>query len=135
METIEMERLADTAQVAALSDAAKRLRQTLVHHPSLRLGFIYDDGASSETTELDLPKEVVKLFLDMLELLAQQHSVSLTVKKVEMTTEETANFLGVSRSLVLKEAKLGRLKFRMVGTRRMIALDEAMRYRAAQQKP
>jgi hypothetical protein len=134
MEPIEMERLTHKTQLAAVSNAAKRLSQTLNAHPSLRLGFIYDDGASSETTELDLPTEVVKLFLGMLELLAKQNSISLSVKKVEMTTEETARFLGISRSLVIKEAESGRLMFRMSGNRRIILLQDAIRFRDEHQK-
>jgi IS30 family transposase len=55
---------------------------------------------------------VVQLFLDMLDLLAQRQSVSLCVKKLEMTTEEVARFLGVSRSLIRREIERGRLKFR-----------------------
>ena len=134
MEPIEMERLTDKTQLGAVSDAAQRLSRTLNAHPNLRLGFIYDDGASSETTELDLPMEVVQLFLDVLKLLAKQNSISLGVKKVEMTTQEAARFLGISRSLVIKEAEAGRLKFRKSGTRRIILLQDAMRFRDEHQK-
>jgi len=49
MKLAEMDRLTDRLQLAAVADAAERLRHTLVQHPDLRLGFIFPDGASSAT--------------------------------------------------------------------------------------
>jgi len=134
MKLAEMDRLTDRLQLAAVADAAERLRHTLVQHPDLRLGFIFPDGASSATTELDLPPMVVQMFVDVLDLLAQGQAVSLSVKKLEMTTEETASFLGVSRSLIRQEIERGRLKFRKTGNRRMISRDEAVLYRDEKQR-
>jgi len=128
MKAVEMDALVVRRDLLAVAEGARRLRETLVRHSDLRLGFIFPDGSSSETTELDLPDQAVHLFASILELLSCGKGVCLTVRRQEMTTEQAAAFLGVSRSVVRKEIGQGRIKFRMAGNRRMVDRDEALRY-------
>ena len=55
-------------------------------------------------------------------------------EKYELTTQEAANFLNVSRPFVIKEIEANRLKCRKVNRHRRIEFEELRRYQAAQQQ-
>jgi excisionase family DNA binding protein len=47
----------------------------------------------------------------------------------QMTMQEAADFLGVSRPFLIKEMEEGRLRFRKVGTHRRLDRSEVVAYR------
>jgi excisionase family DNA binding protein len=53
-------------------------------------------------------------------------------QKHELSTQEAADFLNVSRPFVVKEIEQGRLQHRKVGRHRRVAFDEVVRYQSAQ---
>lgn len=55
-------------------------------------------------------------------------------EKHELTTQEAANFLNVSRPFVIKEIEANRLKCRKVNRHRRIEFEELRRYQSAQQQ-
>jgi len=55
-------------------------------------------------------------------------------QKAQMTTQEAASFLNVSRPFVIKEIEAGRLKCHMVNTHRRIDFDELVRYQTEQRR-
>lgn len=57
----------------------------------------------------------------------------LVPQKHELTTQEAANFLNVSRPFVIKEIEANRLKCRKVSHRR-IEFEELRRYQTEQQQ-
>ena len=54
----------------------------------------------------------------------------LVPQKLELTTQEAAAFLNVSRPFVIKEIEQGRLQCRMVNRHRRIEFEELVRYQA-----
>jgi len=52
-------------------------------------------------------------------------------QQAELSTQEAAAFLNVSRSFVIKEMGEGRLKHRKVGLHRRIAFEDLQAYQAA----
>ncbi|MCC7463954.1 MAG: helix-turn-helix domain-containing protein [Gammaproteobacteria bacterium] len=75
-----------------------------------------------------IPPGAVRLFLDVLTQLGQGRSVAILPKKAELTTQEVADFLNVSRPYVVKLIKSGALPARTVGTRRRIAFQDLIRF-------
>ena len=59
-------------------------------------------------------------------------AVMLVPQNHELTTQEAAAFLNVSRPFVIKEVEAGRLKCRKVGRHRRIEFTELRRYQGAQ---
>ena len=60
--------------------------------------------------------------------MSEGRQITLMPENREFTTVEAANFLNVSRPFVIKEIAAGRLKHRMVGTHRRIALEDLIAY-------
>ena len=58
----------------------------------------------------------------------------LVPQKHELTTQEAASFLNVSRPFVIKEIEANRLKCRKVNRHRRIEFEELRRYQTAQQQ-
>ena len=67
---------------------------------------------------ISIPPGAVRLFLDILTQLGQGRAVTIVPGKVELTTQDVADYLNVSRPYVVKLIESGKLPARMVGTRR-----------------
>ena len=76
----------------------------------------------------DLPEPVVTLVRQILFEMGQGHAVSLSSLPSELTTQEAATALGVSRPFVIKLMAEGELAYRRVGTHRRVRLDEVLAY-------
>jgi excisionase family DNA binding protein len=60
--------------------------------------------------------------------MAQQQPIVLIPQNHELTTQEVANLLNVSRPFVIKQIESGMLKCRKVGRHRRVEFSELMRY-------
>jgi excisionase family DNA binding protein len=76
----------------------------------------------------DLPDSVLVLVRQILTEMAQGHAVSLSALPKELSTQEAATVLGVSRPFVIKLMEEGQLAYRKVGSHRRVMLDEVMVY-------
>ena len=83
-----------------------------------------DDG-----TDLQLPKLVTPLLIKILTEMAQGNAVTLIPLHAELTTQEGANLLNVSRPFLNKMLDRGELKFHKVGTHRRIKFSDLEDYR------
>ena len=83
---------------------------------------------SSDVSVGDLPKPVLALVQQILEEMAKGHAVSLSALPDELTTQEAATVLGVSRPFVVKLMDQGFLAYRKVGTHRRVMLSEVLSY-------
>jgi excisionase family DNA binding protein len=63
--------------------------------------------------------------------LAHGRAISLVPADTMLTTNETADFLGMSRPHLLKILGRGEIPFEMVGTHRRIAFQDLVRYKEA----
>jgi len=64
--------------------------------------------------------------------MAKREPMMLVPQKCELTTQEAAAFLNVSRPFVIKEINANRLKCRLVNSHRRIEFEELTRYQDAQ---
>jgi excisionase family DNA binding protein len=76
----------------------------------------------------DLPDSVLVLVRQILTEMAQGHAVSLSALPKELSTQQAATVLGVSRPFVIKLMDEGQLAYRKVGSHRRVMLDEVMVY-------
>lgn len=77
---------------------------------------------------ISLPPGAVRLFMDVLTQLGQGRGVTILPEKVELTTQEVADYLNVSRPYVVKLIEANKLPARMVGTRRRVAFEDLIRF-------
>lgn len=86
------------------------------------------DAGEEETIEL--PAGAVKLLVEILEDMASGHAVTIVPQNAELTTQQAADFLNVSRPFLiqlLEEKK--KLPFRKVGTHRRVRFEDVLRYK------
>lgn len=81
-----------------------------------------------------LPPRALRFFADVLRQMAKREPMVLLPQKLELTTQEAAAFLNVSRPFVIKEIEAQRLKCRLVNRHRRIEFEELMRYQKAQKE-
>ena len=79
--------------------------------------------------ELSLPTFAAHLLLDALKALASGHAVTVVPVPAELTTQQAADILNVSRPYVIKLLDDRRLPFRRVGNRRKVHLEDVLRYK------
>lgn len=88
---------------------------------------IVDHDASEET--LKLPAPAVRLLLRILEEMAQGNAVTLIPVHAELTTQEAADILNISRPSLIQLLDAKKIEFRRVGTHRRIRFEALMTYK------
>jgi len=84
----------------------------------------------AETGEtVELPAAAVGLLVNLLSAMAEGSTVTLIPIHDELTTQQAADLLGVSRPFLIKQLEQGRIPFRKVGTHRRIRFQDLMQYK------
>lgn len=95
---------------------------------------VADAQAGIDAPVLEIPPRALRFFADVLRQMAKREPMLLMPHKHELTTQDAANFLNVSRPFVVKEIEAGHLKCRPVGAHRRIEFQELRRYMAEQKR-
>jgi excisionase family DNA binding protein len=125
------------AQEAEMAKVAQRcIMAALDHSRAPKIVLVEEGGDPEVAPTIELPPQALRAIADLLGLMAQQQPVMLIPQKHEMTTQEAANFLNVSRPYVIKLIEEGALKCRKVGRHRriefqdLVAFQQQMRQRS-----
>jgi excisionase family DNA binding protein len=89
--------------------------------------------AGHEVTSIDLPPAAARLVIQLLKELGAGHAVTLVPTDAEITTQQAADLLNVSRPYVVGLIDNGVLPTRMVGNQRRLPLKQVLAYKAEQQ--
>lgn len=92
------------------------------------------EGGGGELPVLHVPPRALRFFADVLRQMAKREPMMLVPQKTELTTQQAAAFLNVSRPFVIKEIEAGRLQCRLVNRHRRIEFEELIRYQAEQKQ-
>ena len=87
-------------------------------------------AAGREVTTFDLPPSVARLLLDILKETAAGHAVSVVPLEAEITTQQAADLLNVSRPYLIRMIEKGTLPIRLVGNQRRLPLKDVLTYKA-----
>ena len=90
---------------------------------------------ADEHDSVELPEGVYRILRQVVAALQAGQAVTVAPQTKMLTTQQAADLLGVSRPTVVKLIEDGRLEAETPGTRRrLIRLDEALRYRKARRE-
>lgn len=107
--------------------AARRIGEYLTIHPGVDLVTITGELAGDDT--LVVPREAAVLLAQVLGHLASSESVTVMPESAELTTQQAAEFLNVSRPYLIKLLESGEIPFRLVGTHRRIGFRDLRGYK------
>lgn len=77
---------------------------------------------------ISVPKGAFVLFLQVLEQMAQGNAVTLVPIHAELTTQEAADLLNVSRPFLIGLLEQGKIPFHKTGTHRRIRFEHLLAY-------
>ncbi len=121
------ESVAPSEADAQLARESSRLLSTrkLGKRASIRLRL--EDGDEGEAVVV--PTSAVRLFLRLLTEMSQGNSVCLIPTHAELTTQQAADLLNVSRPYIVKLLDEGKIPSRSVGKYRRVRFDDLMAYK------
>ena len=111
-------------EIVAARDAARTLAKVT---PGDREITIADDD--SEPNPIRLPANVFRTLLKMLVEIGNGNAVAVVPVQAELTTQQAADLLNISRPHLINLLNASTLPFRMVGTHRKLLAKDVLNYK------
>lgn len=84
-------------------------------------------GANGE--EITIPDSVYRVLRQVVHAMASGKVISIVIQEQELTTQQAAEMLNVSRPYLIKLLEQGEIPYIMVGTHRRVRFEELMKYK------
>jgi excisionase family DNA binding protein len=78
---------------------------------------------------IELPDAIYGMLLKILDFMEQGKAVSIVPVTQELTTQQAAELLGVSRPFLVKQLEAGKVRFHNAGTHRRVYLKDLLEYK------
>ena len=117
----------DEVTTAQAAHAVPTLEHFREQHPEASSVSLVLSGKEDATAEV--PVEVLDLLILVLAQAASGNAVAVSPVKRELTTQQAADLLNVSRPYLVKLLDQRRIPFRRVGNRRRLLLSDVMAFK------
>lgn len=117
--------LPSEAEAVVAKETSRVLASRLKPAKPLRLRML-DDPAKGT---VEIPASAVRMLIHILEEMARGNAVTLIPVHAELTTQESADLLQISRPSLIRLLDEGTIEFRRVGTHRRVRLEALMAYK------
>lgn len=111
---------------AQLSKESSRILAPLINSGMPHLKIVEPDGTEQTVA---IPGPAYRLLVDVLTQMSQGNAVTLIPIHAELTTQEAADLLNVSRPYLIKQIEAGDIPCHKVGRHRRIRFDDLMAYK------
>ncbi len=117
-----------SAEDSALARESGRLLSTVLKTRSdaQQIDFHDDKGA---VRTVSIPMSALRLLLDVLTEIGQGNAVSVIPIHAELTTQEAADVLNVSRPFLVQLLEKGDIPFHKIGTHRRVRYQDVIAYK------
>jgi excisionase family DNA binding protein len=117
--------LPEAEEVAQAQEASRLLARLVAETPKAQLSI--ED--STHRMPVVLPRAAVQLLQEILREMSQGHAVTLIPVHAELTTQQAADLLNVSRPYLVSLLESGAIPYRKIGTRRRVQFQHLMAYK------
>ena len=122
--------LPDEHAAEQAADAVERLTAFLRAHPTPTTHVqLVSEDAGEEPTSLAVPAVAFRFFADVLAAVADGNTVIVAPIVAELTSQQAADLLNVSRPYLIKLLEGEQIPYRRVGNRRKVLLTHVLDYK------
>jgi excisionase family DNA binding protein len=118
--------LPSEVDIELAKESSRALSMILASKEEVQKVTIQSDG---EKTKVELPMSAFRLFIDILANLSQGNAVQVVPVHAEITTQEAADLLMVSRPYFIKLLDENKIPYRKVGTHRRIRYSDLLNFK------
>lgn len=111
------------------ASALERVQAYLDRHPGPAAVTLADDSIPDQVVVV--PRSAVTLLAQVLTHLAAGRPVSVIPADAELTTQQAADMMNVSRPYLVNLLEAGEIPYRKVGTRRRVRFQDLLAYQEA----
>lgn len=126
--TLEPQHLPSAEEIALARESGRVLSAHLQTHASTQQIDILDDQGTTHSVRI--PVSALRLLVDVLTEIGEGNAVSIIPVHAELTTQEAADVLNVSRPHLVQLLERGAIPFHKTGTHRRVRYQDVTAYKA-----
>jgi excisionase family DNA binding protein len=108
---------------------AKETRKILALRLSLNMPLDLREVSTPQEPSIRIPAPAARLLVQILDEMSRGNAVKLLPIHAELTTQEAADLLNVSRPTLIRLLNEGKMEFHKVGTHRRVPFKSALAYK------
>jgi excisionase family DNA binding protein len=121
--------LSERLPTPAEAEKAAKAGPLLASHKDKRGGLSLHVKKGAKSADVDLPPAVARLVLDLLELVGRGCAVTLVPSGADLSTQQAADMLEVSRPFLVKLLEAREIPHHKIGTHRRIRAEDLLAYK------